>query len=869
MAEQQTIDWALVTKPHEIIKRSAILESLRETNKLKDPWYSAWRLIEESWDDELPQCSSIDTRQIQHRITNGERSGSLLSSIISLVRPRLVLSSAQLTLSTAAGSKRPRWIKAPLYPSISSCNLAKLDVYRLDSIKEIDFLVDLATRLECAMNNGLSLECRLRREDVRQFDQLYYVQYLKQNENEYNWDVDKSHQGIAPSVKLLNAVVRRIAELDVSQARAFVSRWKQTPTPVHLRLWASLSQCSVLTPADELSEILPVLEDRPFWKICAYPEIAILRSLRFNDITDDAQQKVIARLKKGPPRSLWLRKAECDRVKDAQQYFAMRELYRIKFAGGKLPHSVLVWLTEYLGPYHNDLQNMDSIYFDFRFFTVSSQVTQPDDQFSVLYGEKRLRALEDALVSPRKSWNDPYGDAANWIRSEDHATEILTALEASRYGGAEYPNLWDHFGQSHSAPSCEDAETPKYQKVGNRVLALLEQLPIDTIRQAIQGITHWMLSWKQVIMHSSSLLAVWGKLWSAAVAETNQTSDESDQEELANLHTLNTADTAIGKLVDIFLALLPRNRGNENPFATNNSLCSMRDAIISADGKSELIGKYCLIKELPYFLKADKKWSQQNLIAPLVSNDVHYLALWHAISQCGYQCGYRQFTGVLQEIGNHFADRVVDSHLDREIKDFLLSILVLDSLYAFLEERKPVVANTKIQQALRNVDDEVRATAAQTVQDFLRSRILSDSETKLWNTEELFQLSVKPFLSKVWPQECSLATPGVSRAFAKLPASAGKDFVQAVDAIMRFMVPFDCWYIHDFGFDEINGSKLESIDTLEKAVALLQLLNVSIGTLEESVIPDLAEGLKQIQTVSPQLIQDPIFRRLATVARRR
>lgn len=135
---------------------------------------------------------------------------------------------------------------------------------------------------------------------------------------------------------------------------------------------------------------------------------------------------------------------------------------------------------------------------------------------------------------------------------------------------------------------------------------------------------------------------------------------------------------------------------------------------------------------------------------------------------------------------------------------------------------------------------------------------------------ELFDKAVAPFLSKVWPQERSLATPGVSRALADLPATTGARFAEAVGAIDRFLVPFDAWSSMEYGLygDDDDTPKLDIVDTERKAVALLRLLNATIGTAEGSVVPhDLSEMLAHIRSRSSRSASTPEFRRLAAAAR--
>jgi hypothetical protein len=173
---------------------------------------------------------------------------------------------------------------------------------------------------------------------------------------------------------------------------------------------------------------------------------------------------------------------------------------------------------------------------------------------------------------------------------------------------------------------------------------------------------------------------------------------------------------------------------------------------------------------------------------------------------------------------------------------------------------------------IRSLDDEVRAYGAEAVQRFVHDLSVQREGRQTSQTpEQLFRSAAGPFLQRVWPQEGSLATPGVSQALADLPATAQEAFSEAVDAIERFLVPFECWSMHDYGLYDIEDDKpkLLIINNHEKAAAFLRLLDLTIGTAEGSVIPhDLAEALDKIRKVAPNLVDKQVFRRLATAARR-
>ena len=122
----------------------------------------------------------------------------------------------------------------------------------------------------------------------------------------------------------------------------------------------------------------------------------------------------------------------------------------------------------------------------------------------------------------------------------------------------------------------------------------------------------------------------------------------------------------------------------------------------------------------------------------------------------------------------------------------------------------------------------------------------------------------------IWPQERSLTTPGVAKSFSDLPATSGEAFSEAVGVIERFLVPFDCWSLLDYGLygDGEDGPRLNMINTPEKARALLQLLHQTVGTADGAVVPhDIGAALNRIREIDEGLSAAPTFRRLAAVAR--
>jgi hypothetical protein len=894
LAEQGTIDWALRLKPGQRVERIALEDLLNGpgASDLQEPWATAWRLIEESWSSGFSEGGDgTAIYSIQKRLRAGDHSGAVVAAIVNLVAPRLKVEPID--------SWRWQFVKKPRNPksfehvvsaSLTSGNLIDLKVLRLAHLTDIRFLRSLANALDGAVAHGLDIARRLGWDGQRRLWQLgdlgrvYYVSSAAQAGE--SKDPDAYHQGIAPSVKLLHAVVARIADLDPGAAPPFMLRWRLDGSPIHIRLWAAMSRNAQLTSAEQVGSFLQELDDRKFWDLHAFPEIAELRAARFADLDQKTKKVIAERIQKGPPRDHWPKKAEAAKVKNARLYWAVRELKRIEVAGGQLPASSKSWLDARLAHF----ADLDPMAIDEGFpqgATVRSVPRNPDDRYNTLEGVHRLRTLEMALSSSRGGWDDDPAERANdWLQQPEKAALVLSDFEAAGNGGDDFPRVWNRFGWAHSPrPPEPDGVAPRdLRGEAARVLALLNQLSEGTLSAAIEGISAWLDAWEKQIVATPLGLPVWLRVWPIAVEATNIRPEKGDEADLSvtaravdddrEPMDLDTLNTPAGKLVGVFLAACPTLTPDSQAFAVGSPERQMRDAVIASTGRSGLIARHRLIEALPYFLRADHDWAQEHLIAPLLSDDGASLALWRAIARRTH------FTDVLRIIGGAMAERATDRRLGRETRRRLVFSLVVESLHAYREGRDPAVANSRVQQMLRMLDDEVRASAANAIQQFVRelsAQAPDDGQPEGKKQQDaasaaaLFRSAAVPFLRDVWPQERSLATPGVSGALADLPATSGDAFAEAVDVIARFLVPFECWSMLDYGLygEEGEAKKLAVINDEAKAKALLRLLDLTVGTSEGAVIPhDLADALDQIRSVAASLADAPAFRRLSTAARR-
>lgn len=885
LEQRQCIEWALRLGDHQEAERLAISELLDapSASAIKSPWREAWRIIEEGWQHRVNKdANSLRIHAIKNSLERSDFSGAVLSQIVNLVRPVIVASTFSRTeLRFRKIPKRPNNVSDILSVSLGSGQVVSPAELGLDKVRDSNFLHELANELSSAVVKGLDAARRLGWNTdggVWQLGSLHRVYFTKELDRvEDDHEPDEFHDGIAPSVKLLHAVVAKLLAVDTVLAKRLATSWRDAESIVLNRLWCALARDEQFASDDEVASFLFKLDDRGFWDIDACPEMAELRAARFARMTREYQVKLTDRIRRLPPRSLWRRGVDQNKREEARVHWAARELRRIEIGNGVLEEEHKKWLENSLAAFGHlrDMRRLDEGFPSAA--SVRKRTPVPDRSYDLLEGVARLEALESALGSKHRSWDDsPEQRAYDWIREPGQTSALLVDLEGVPDSGAMYPKVWHAFTWADSVPGdkIDNPETTvERQRHASRVIALISSLPLMTARQAIDGITYWLAGWRGYLEDREMLLREAIRLWPLAAEATNQGASKEianeDREAAqttskAEARKIDTLNAPVSRIVAIFLSKRPKMREGDRPFDVDVTLRALRDVMIAEEGRSRFIACYRLLEHLPWFMVADPDWAETYLLTPLAGDDIETRSLWRAVA------GRTHFDEVLSVLGKQMAKQATNIQLDRDTRKSLAWSIVIECLHAFLDDREPAIPYASAQQMIRSLADEVRANAAEAPQKFVRDLSLRNEERRI-PAEVLLAKAVSPFLRTVWPQERSLATPGVARALADLPATCGDAFVEAVDLVERFLVPFDCWSMVQYGlYGEDQGKpKLEIICDDKRAEGLLRLLNSTVGFAEGAVIPvDLASALEQIRKTSSKLEADPRFRRLAAVARR-
>ena len=619
LAEPETVDWALRLRPDREIERTAIFELVSgpSAQRLREPYATAWRLILESWSYRTPEGSPASTlHQLRRRLLRGDRSGGLIAEIADLVAPRLESKPLQGDpWSSDRRSGRQKKISDLLSTNLTSASLLfdfhnhRIDL-GLDEISDAAFLHALASALTSAIDRGLYIARRIygdNEDDWYANASPLRVYFVPPEIGVNDWDgpggrvfePDAATPGMGPAVKLLDAVLHRIARLDVGTARSILGRWRYSDMTIYRRLWAAAARDAKTVAAAEVGEFLTALDDSDFWNFPSLPELAELRAVRFRDFESDTQAAIASRLRKGLPRKYFPNNLDAGEIRTARRGFSAMELRRIEIAGGVLPALVRDWLLEAIDEFPG-LQKM-TVDRGFRDpwvrpnFGPRAPRKNPFDQ---LDGEARLRALENQLS--RETSAD---HASDWLRQPGRAVLILRDLQAAASLVDRFPHVWDRFGHLHSW-SVSESETDQQRDVrseANRVLALMNRLSDATIEVAIHGICHWLYMWSEHVIGSELGRQVWLRAWPAAVKVTNA-ADPGDDRGLSD-PTVRSGDKGrtpeeidafhlpVGKLLWTFLELFRFTEEIRDPFRNGSLFTQMRDRALAAPGRSGLIAR--------------------------------------------------------------------------------------------------------------------------------------------------------------------------------------------------------------------------------------------------------------------------------------
>jgi hypothetical protein len=854
--EREALKWAIALNHEQTIEQAALRDLFEfSQGNLSAVYKEAWRWIFEFW--QRPSYDDLEDRSfVRSALKVKSTHPELIRVLVSQVKPWIQVEdrSKRSALYGESLPKTPRNVNHLLSLSVTSGKVPPLEEIGFGELNDDGFLIELANQLNMALLSGLFLAKRIglitdRADSTNwQVRRVYLVpatQYLEGGD-----EPDRHARGFAPISKLLFFLVERLADLDIEAARRIIAGWDLGRWKLHKRLWAASARDPRLMDATKVGEFLIALSDQEFWQAGSFPEIAELRARRWNELDEAVRRSLERRLLRGPPSAMLPARFSEEETAGAIKRYIFAELRRIAASNGPLSNEAMEALVsiENLGI---PLPQIDEVTGGFNPGIGVEWVRPTQRGYHKIERSNLLRELDKDLAGDH--WSDSRQAASDFIQERPDLMVELLETQGLAEGG--YGNVWNALGYHFRMRGKESGTADKDIVAAERLCFAISRIAPATLRVSINGLSEWLSNWAAGLRDNPVFFETWRALWPTAVEIVNQT-DTSDQ---------SLSDRALtspaGRLAEAFKNVCPPNSGqrgalNAEPFG------GILEKIENSTGDALLQARYVMLPAVSYFLFGAPEWTTRNLIQPLAEAEGADLELWTA-----FIYGGMPYRDVVEALAGPIIKAAISPALSEDTRGELASVVIWSAMSDRFNHRPPVFSNGSIQQLLRMGGEVTRIHAIQAMEAYLKA----DDVGKERSPEVAFDRVVSPLFSEVWPKEKTLATKGTSAAFASLPAAAGRRFATAVQMVLPYMTPFDCWSLWDFHIyaHSTNAQEISAVKSKEDASAFLALLDASVSVVEGAVVPhELDKGLEYLKGIAPGLEKDMAFQRLLALARR-
>lgn len=875
LMDSDVVHWATTLDqyfdPNDLpVVRRAIKE-LIDRREIPEPWFSAWRWIRDSWSARGTR-NTLDAYRAADRLRAGDRSASLVDAIARLVEPPLLVKPAEIRLSRG----KPRTTTDLLWIQFGSVDFVRSDQISFSELDDANFLVALCHALDGRLSQSIDTARRFHGNLGWDATSRAFVVGLDGANPIGASDADVFGYGIAPLLEMLYSALRRTAELDANLASVVPRRWRHERSFIHRRLWAAVAVDERVVAGEDAGDFLVALDRNEFWDFEGLPEICALRAHRFRDLNERQRALVAAKLRRGPPRFRWLRHLDAKRFTEYRNRRILREFQAIRDNGGTLAKRDAEWMARFghLGPYPdpNDPgpRSTPRVYWG----------TEPDLKFDGIAESDLPDALEATLATERSGRHGAgYGAAGEWIKNPKNWTKIIGGLESRPCGGADYRHLWDCFAIAHDPGPSDGPIEPERREQGERVLALLDRRPLESVGHDISGISWWLGHWKTLATSTASGVLTTLKFWPLALQDTERSLLSRKLEWIkidrrrkqywstqdVEMSALNTSAGHIAGVLAQALMKTTTDAPDDDVEAIDGQI---RDRLVKAPGLGGMIARYHLGLLLFHLWQEHREWTERNIIEPMLSGDDDVLTLWMAFVRASSSTAVKE---VVEALGEGMVQKTVEPRLDSQTRTALAVLVMRYFLYARWEGWEEKVSVNKMRQSLRQSETVVlTGVVYRALLDFLDHGPAPDtpgSEAEV--RAKRFARAVKSVLTDVWPMERTPDRPSLAKAMARIPVASGSAFADGVGAVRRFLYPFKVRLLQDYGFDENPEALGKVVKSDRDAEALLELLDRTVGEGEEARMPLHGdEALACLQRIAPKLARRPEFRRLEILQKR-
>lgn len=650
-----------------------------------------------------------------------------------------------------------------------------------------------------------------------------------------NWRMERPdghNNRLAPLLRSITGLWRRLLERDPDRAVRFARDWAEREEPIFLRLaaWAATLQDG---PAFELVERhLARTTPARYWFGDQKPELVRFYCRRWPDLRPATRRVIERAIIGGPPREFIAAFNEAGHRRAARSSYVARELVRIVTAGGALSASAAARLARFR-------QEMPQLPGEMPVFARLVSLGWSGSGYSANVAVLADVPDEELIGSAsRLEEHDRWGQQDLWpVFVRDQPIRAFQALGAEAAHGRVDAMRWHPFLSlyGYRDPSAEERSIPSLKEVTERLL----EIGSEPLRPLLRPIAT-TLQINAGDLGGPGIPELWDMALDIAIREGTADVDGDALAEQAMTNPISDLARALIHAQDVKKG---KQDGGFDPL-----VAPRLDALVGLPGRLGLIARAALCEQLAFLSYYSPGWVRTELYPFLLAGDDISIDLMGVVAHSDAMRRAPIFNDLKPSLIAALESAATET---RAAEALSMAIVVAafaryDGMEAF--QLTPVEAR----RVLTRMPNEHLASLAWDLASLLR-------QERERNPASYWRYRVSRFLAECWPNDVAVRTEGVTGNLGHLPGLAGDAFPEAVDTILELTVPIRIRSIA-YGLD------LDHDAMRAHPRAALRLL---VGLLDVSspAPDDLADALAVLVDADPSIAAEPGYWRLRQLAR--
>ncbi|WP_181790342.1 SIR2 family protein [Myxococcus llanfairpwllgwyngyllgogerychwyrndrobwllllantysiliogogogochensis] len=652
--------------------------------------------------------------------------------------------------------------------------------------------------------------------------------------------------GFSPIVHLITALWTRLADKSTSEARLSALAWRNSSFLISRRLYLNALLRADAFESTEIRDTLLELDDRIFWVSDARHEIALLLASRWNSLDETHRTAIADRIRKGVPRDLFSAGdfgggGYLETVPDRLVFVL---LSRIKSAGGTLDVASLDLLKAHGEKNPEWTHSFDELSNSSHPYVFKSG---PQGEVGVLKSVPDNELVREALRLQQEPASEQR-DVWKLLCSADPERGLRAVAFEADADRWELPVLDGLLGAAYNVESHE------FQVVLAQTLLRAPDSFMDSIGRSVMS---WMLQCCSKLIAetvpSVHLLNLWDRL-------AERTYDQPDDSKRTGLDGDDLEGASLNEPGGILSWILCNILDETNPSigaGLGHMLLPRFDRIARAEGRSGLLARVYLARNLAYLYAVDATWIEKQMLSRFRPEHPESLPLWEG----RLRGPVPNAPALFNEMKPYFF-AMLNGAMSFNRAQQLAEHLLLPAVWKRQEGGADFdIAPSDVRRALAAGCPELRHAAAFMFFNWMKNARTREKE----DPSDAWRTTIGPLFREVWPIDAVCRDSRTSQYLVRMLLECKEAFPEALGDVVDLLVPFEMYSIESMFF---GGLDMEAV-IRRSPEGFLRLLDAVVAPRPTGVARDLASVLKKISIANSAVESSSLYLRLSSLARQR